>query len=58
MQNLAHVSVNDYGYCVHVSVCCETASIHIFKYNSERCEYDVFTDQLAAQLWLEQPLRP
>ncbi len=56
IQRLAHVEVNHYNYCVYVSICPETASIHIFKYNASRCLYEVFTTQREAQQFIEQPL--
>lgn len=56
MQMLAHVAVSNYNYSVHVSVCKETHTIHIFKYNAERCDYDVFFTQDSAQQFIQQPL--
>jgi hypothetical protein len=56
MQMLAHVEVTNYNYRVQVSICRETNSIHIFKYNDLHCDYDVFYTQESAQRFIEQPL--
>ncbi len=56
IQMLAHVEVSNYNYCVHVSICRETRTIHIFKYNEDRCDYDIFFCQDSAQQFIQQPL--
>jgi len=41
MVTLAHLESSQ-GYYIHISMCVTTRNIHIFKYDSQRCEYDVF----------------
>jgi len=45
MTTLAHVQVSGHEFNIHISICVETRSIHIFKYNAQRCYYDIFDNQ-------------
>ena len=55
---LAHVQVRDRDYAVYISLCTVTNNMHIFKYNSQYCAYEVFDNESAACLWLEQSIDP
>ena len=46
--HLAHVHVEDSNYNVVITVCTTTGHIHIFKYDSYRCEYDQFDNEREA----------
>jgi hypothetical protein len=48
MTTLAHVQVEGAKFNIHISVCDETRAIHIFKYDAQRCCYDIFYDQDSA----------
>jgi hypothetical protein len=45
MTTLAHVQVTGQQFNIHISVCDESHTIHIFKYNAQKCYYDIFDNQ-------------
>lgn len=57
MLPIAHVHVRDRDYNCYISVCTTTHNIHVFKYNSSRCEYEVFDSQEEAQRYLNRMIR-
>ena len=55
---IAHVSVKDRDFNVHVSLNMLDHRLHVFKYceNTGICSYDVFEDHDTARHWIESPL--
>ena len=44
------------GYYIHISMCLTTRNIHIFKYDAQRCDYEVFDDQETAGEFINRSL--
>ena len=55
MISLAHVYVRDRDYTVYLSMCTVTRHIHVFKYNDQRCSYEVFNTYSDCCSYLEEP---
>lgn len=54
--HLAHVHVAGSDYNIALSMCVTTRHIHVFKYNDQSCEYEIFDNQMDACLYIERPL--
>ena len=52
---IANIYVRDRNYTVHVSLCCTSHRIHVFKYDESRylCEYEIFGSASEAEEYLE-----
>ncbi len=57
-RTVAHTYVRDRDYTVYISICIQTAQLHIFKYNESlySCEYEVCANPQDAQKYLEKRL--
>jgi len=56
IQPLAHVAVTGSDYNIYLSVCLNTHTLHIFKYNDVCCEYEQFDNQEDACVYIARPL--
>jgi len=54
--HLAHVHVAGKNYNIAISMCTVTRHIHIFKYNDQVCDYDIFDNQAAACAFIDRPM--
>lgn len=56
MMPIVHVNVADNDFNVYISVCTTTNQFHIFKYNGECCNYEIFDNQEEACQFIQAPL--
>lgn len=56
MLQLAHVHVANSDYNIVITLCVTSERLHIFKYNDQRCEYEVFESQSGAIEFVNRPL--
>lgn len=57
VQPIAHIHVDECDFNIYISYIVETGMIHMFKYNSIRCDYEVFDNQHDACCWVPVPIR-
>jgi len=48
MLQLAHAHVANSDYNIVITLCVTSERLHIFKYNDQRCDYEVFDNQADA----------
>lgn len=53
---LAHVAVTGSDYNIYISMCTTTHQMHIFKYNDQSCEYEIFDREGEACEFIARPL--
>lgn len=53
---LAHIHVTDTDYNVYISMCVDSRQMHIFKYNDQCCQYEIFDTEGEACKFIELPL--
>jgi len=51
--HIAHIAVKDRNYTASISICLTTHSVHVFKYNEHRCDYEVFATSYEAEMYLD-----
>jgi hypothetical protein len=54
---VAHITVRDRDYNVHISLNTETHQMHVFKYSETECQYEILDNQISVQEFLDRPLR-
>lgn len=53
---VAHITVRDRDYNVHISINTVTHQMHVFKYSDTECCYEILDNQVAVQEFLDRPL--
>ena len=56
-EHIAHIHVNDKDYNVYISFAYSSLTLHAYKYNDERIEYEWFDNVLDFKEWLEKPVQ-
>jgi hypothetical protein len=56
MLKVAHVHVAGTDHNIHISYCTQSHSVHIFKYNNQSCQYEIFASEAEACRFIELPL--
>lgn len=57
IQPVIHIQVRDCDFNLYISYHIETNSIHMFKYNGTRCDYEIFDNQYDAKEWVQKPIQ-
>lgn len=53
---VAHITVRDRDYSVHISINTVTLQMHVFKYSETECCYEILDNQAAVSQFLDLPL--
>ena len=57
IQPVIHIRVTDCDFNLYISYIVSTNHIHMFKYDTLRCEYEVFDNEHDAKEWVQKPIQ-